>query len=154
MTLDATKPLDSDLGSLLAGYIRENRTAINALTAGTTEIVATTLSLSSGSTTFAVGTDVSDVMLEIILLSALGASSLSTLTGGVNGQVKIFIAQDNDVSFVDGTKSSGQFYLNQLPAAASFDMSTDDVLILVNVGGDGSSEDGYWKEIYRSISVK
>ena len=51
-------------------------------------------------------------------------------------------------------KSGGLFYLNQLPAGGDFNPQQDDVIAFANIDGDGGSTNGYWKEIYRNISLK
>ena len=153
MTLDATKPADQELVSALPAYIRENRTAINAFESGNAEYTTTISTIPAATDTLVVGTDLANVDMEIILISAAGACVLEKITGGTAGQIKIFVMQDNDISFKDGAKSDGKFYLNHLPALTTFNAAQDDVLALVNVGGDGSS-DGYWKEFNRQLSVK
>jgi len=69
-------------------------------------------------------------------------------------KVKVLVFQDNNISIVDGVASGGKFYLNQLPALSSFAAQVNDILALVNVGGDGASVYGYWKEIYRQVALK
>lgn len=150
MTLNVNEPADTRLVSELPSYIRENRVAINAFESGDAEYTTTTITLATGTTTLVVGTDLANVDMEIILISALGACVLENITGGSAGQIKIFVMQDNDISFKDGVKSEGKFYLNQLPALTDFDAAQDDVLAVVNVGGSS----GYWKEFNRQISVK
>jgi hypothetical protein len=154
MTLDATKPTDQSLVSELAGYIREARAAMNVLTALVSDFSATELSLSVGTTSLVIGTDLADVGFEIIFIDSVGASAISTITGGTAGQVKLFIFQDNVIDFVDGTKSAGHLYLNHLPALTNFAAAQDDIIMLVNIGGDGSTDNGYWKEVLRTISLK
>ena len=154
MTIDVTKPTDQCLVSEIPGYIRANRVAINAFESGDAEYTTTTINLANGTTTLVVGNDIANVDMEIILVSAIGACVLENITGGIAGQIKIFVMQDSDISFKDGAKEDGKFYLNQLPVLTDFDASQDDVLALVNVGGNGSSVNGYWKEFNRQLSVK
>lgn len=154
MALDANQPSDQVLVSELASYIRANRSTINSLSSGVSEVTATTLSISAGSTSLTIGTDLSDEDVEVVFLTSLGASIIANIVGGSNGQIKIFIFGDNDVSFVDGLKAAGALYLNHLPALSNFDAQQDDVIALVNVGGDGDSNYGYWKELWRQVSVK
>ena len=153
MTIDATKPTDQVLVSELPGYIRANRTEINNLNLQG-EYAVTTLPVASSKTELVVGTDLKNIDQEIVLISGVGSVTLQRITGGYDGQMKIFIFQDDDVSLVDGQKEDGEFYLNQLPATSTYHSVQDDSLILVNVGGDGTSEDGYWKEVNRQPSVK
>jgi len=154
MTLDATKPTDQELVSALPAYIRAVATEVNSLIAGVTDIVKTDLSVSAGDTALVVGTDLSDANLEIVLASGLGAATLDQIRGGTEGQIKIFIFQNNNLSMKDGAKSTGQLYLNQLPVLSTLNAQEDDVIAFVNIDGDGASTYGYWKEIFRQISVK
>ena len=154
MALDATKPADQELVSALPAYIRENRAAINAFESGEAEYTTTVINIASGTTTLVVGTNLANVEMEIVLISALGLCTLENITGGTAGQIKIFVMQDSNISYKDGIKSGGKFYLNQLPTLSDFSASQDDALALVNVGGDGSSNNGYWKEFNRQLSVK
>jgi hypothetical protein len=152
MALDATKPTDQELVSNLPYWIRLLASAINTLTSGSLDI--TSLSVAIGDTTLTVGTDLSVGNLEIVMVTGLGTSTLEYIYGGLEGQVKIFIFLDNDVSIKDGVASGGKFYLNQLPVLSTFNAQARDVLAIVNIGGDGASVYGYWKEIYRQVAVK
>lgn len=153
MTLDASEPTDQRMVSELAEYIRANRTAINLLSAGA--VVSTTLTVTAASTSLSVGTDLSSSSIEVIVISGSGISTIETILGGTAGQIKIFIFQDANVRIEDGNvKNSGKFFLNQLPSLNIMYPSSDDVLVVANVGGDGSSTPGYWKELYRTLSVK
>ena len=154
MTLDATKPNDTELISELASYIREDRVAINALSGGS-DIGFTDLDVAAGATSLSVGTELGAYGIEIVTVTGLGLADIATILGGTEGQIKIFIFQDSNVDLVDGNiKSGGVFYLNQLPAGSDFEPDLDDVIALVNIGGDGASTYGYWKELFRTLSVK
>ena len=153
MTLAVNEPSDQRMVSELPSYIREDRVEINTLVSGS-GIDVTTLVVPLGSTFLTVGVDLAVARLEIVLISGTGASVIEVIRDGVNGQVKIFVFQDNDISFKDGVKLDGKIYLNRLPALSNFDAQQDDVVALVNIGGDGSSEYGYWKELFRLLSVK
>ena len=154
MTLDATKPTDQELVSVLPYWIRNTRSAVNSLITGITEITTTDLTISAGDTALVIGTDLTAIAMEIVLLSGLGAATIDQIRGGTEGQLKIFIFQGNNVSFKDGPKSNGQLYLNQLPVLSTFNAQQDDVIALINIDGDGSSNYGYWKEVWRQVSVK
>ena len=151
--MDATKPTDAELISTHPIYIREVRAAVNALSS-VGGIGVTVLPIPAGTVALAVGTDLGAYGYEIVLVSAIGAVNIATITDGVQGQVKVFVFQDNDVSFVDGLALNGRIYLNQLPALSSFNGQINDVLTLVNIGGNGSTLQGYWKEISRQIALK
>jgi hypothetical protein len=153
MTLDATKPTDQVLVSDIPGYIREDRTAINAIS-GSGNVGVTDLLVVAGATSLTVGTDLGAYGVELVIVNGAGVAALEHILGGTQGQIKIFIFQDNNIDIVDGSASDGHFYLNQLPALSNFAAASNDVLAVANVGGDGGSTYGYWKEIFRSVAVK
>lgn len=153
MTLDATKPTDQEFVSALPAWIREARAAINALSGGG-DVGVTDLTIPAGTTSLTVGTDVGLFGFEAVIVDAAAAVNISTILGGIQGQVKVFIFQDNDITMVDGLALNGAIYLNQLPALSSFAAQANDILALVNIGGNGSTNHGYWKEIWRQIALK
>ena len=153
MPLDSNQPTDQVPVSEWPTWVRASRAAINALTAGT-GLAVNNLDVVLGDTSLSVGTDLAAVGHEIVFITGLGAAELATILNGTDGQIKTFVFQDGNLDFLDGVKNSGKFYLNQ-PALTLFTAAQDDVLCLVNVGGDGgASTHGYWKELYRTISVK
>lgn len=151
--MDATKPTDQEFGSAYAAYLRETRLAVNALSAGT-GVGSTTLNMALGTTLLDVGVDLGMFGIDLVRCTADVAVSVDTIIHGVSGQIKIFVALDNNVSFVDGIAAGGHLYLNQLPALSSFSMQAGDVLAIVNIGGDGSVVTGYWREIFRQAALK
>ncbi len=153
MTLNINEPTDQRLVSELPYYIRLHAAAINVLETDS-GIATTVLSILAGSTSLVVGTNLSVAAFEVVLVSSAGVCNISQIRGGIQGQIKIFIFQDNLVSIVDGIKSDGRIYLNQLPTLSTYNAQQDDVIALVNVGGDGASTYGYWKELWRQLSVK
>ena len=154
MTLNVNEPTDQRLVSELSSYIREDRVAINAIESAADSITITNLSVSAGDTALVVGTDLSTLKVETVLISGVGASIIEYIRGGVEGQIKIFVFQDNDISFKDGAKVDGKLYLNHLPALSDFNAQQDDIIAFVNIDGDGSTVYGYWKELWRQVSVK
>lgn len=153
MSLDPSKPTDQAMVSEWPSYVRENRVAINAVTIGA-GFGVTNLSIAPGTTSLSIGTDLLSVGYETIIVTGLGLSTLATILGGIEGQIKTFIFQDANIDLTDGAKANGNFYLNQLPALSDFQPQQDDVITLVNIGGDGASIYGYWKELYRALSIK
>lgn len=151
--MDATKPTDQENVSSHPAYIREVRAEVNALSAGS-GVGVTDITALAGTVALTVGTDVGRFGFEVVVIDAAAAINISAILGGIQGQVKVFIAQDNNVTMVDGTAVSGHLYLNQLPALSSFAMQSGDVLALVNIGGDGALVQGYWKEIFRQVALK
>jgi hypothetical protein len=153
MSLDATKPTDQEMISALPIYIREARAAINALSGGG-DVGVTELTIAAGAVSLTVGTDLGLFGLEAVIVDAIAGVSIASIVGGVQGQVKVFTFQDNNIGIVDGLALNGGIYLNQLPALSTFAAQANDVLALVNIGGDGSTVQGYWKEIFRQIALK
>lgn len=155
MSLDPNKPTDQELVSMLPYWIRQLVASINAIEIeGHVDIVFTELTVLAGTTAMVVGTDLSEATKEYIKVDSLGAALIGQITGGIEGQTKTFIFQGNNLSFLDGPKLTGQLYLNQLPALSTYSAQQNDVITLINIGGDGSGENGYWKEISRQMSVK
>ncbi len=153
MSLTANEPTDQRTVSELPAYIRETRVAVNAVS-GSGNVGFTTLAVAGGATSLSVGVEIGSYGLEIINCTGVGVATLVTILGGSAGMVKVFILGDANVRFTDGPKLTGQFYLDQLPALSNFLPQIDDVLAIVNIGGDGAAVYGYWKELYRTISVK
>ena len=154
MTLNINEPTDQRLVGELPSYIRANRVVINANEASDTEYSNQDLVITAGDTSLTVGTDLSLSKIELIRITCLGVANIAQIKGGTAGQVKIFIFGVNTISFTDGVKSDGRLYLNQLPVSSSFAAQVDDVIALTNVSGDGAAVYGYWKELWRQISVK
>jgi len=154
MTLNVNEPADTRLVSELASYIREDRVAINAIV-GSDNFGVSDVTVAAGATSLSIGTELSSDGIEVVIISGAGLADIATILGGTEGQIKIFIFQDANIDFADGNaKANGVFYLNHLPAGSDFSPSQDDVIVLVNIGGDGASTYGYWKELFRTLSVK
>ena len=151
--MDATKPTDMEQVSALPAYIREARAAINSLS-GTGNVGVTNLTIPAGTVALTVGTDLGNYGYEIVVVDAAAAVNIANILGGIEGQVKVFVFIDNNIGMVDGLAVNGALYLNQLPALSTFNAQTNDVLALVNIGGDGATVQGYWKELHRQIAVK
>jgi hypothetical protein len=152
--MDATKPTDVENVSALSAYIRETRAGVNALSSGS-GVGVTTLTITAGAIALTVGTEVGLFGYEVLITDAVGAANIAKILGGTEGQTKKFIFQDNNVGIVDGAALGGNIYLNQLPALSTFAAQTNDILELVNVGGDGGvTTHGYWKETSRQIALK
>ena len=152
MTLNANEPTDVRMVSELAAYIRANRVSINTLI----DFENTELEIAAGAVSIGIGTDLSVYGSETVILSGAGAAVITTMLNGFDGQTKMFIFQDANVGIADGNiKANGAFYLNTLPAGTTFAAGQDDILLVVNIGGDGGvTDDGYWKEVFRVLSVK
>lgn len=155
MTIDATQPTDQVLVAEIPSYIRASRVEINSIISGDADITTTELTLAAGITHLVVGTgeDLTSIPLEKVILGAAGPCPISQIRGGLQGQVKIFIFQSDNVTFTAGAKVLGQLYLNQ-PLATILTPEIDDVIALMNIDGDGGANYGYWEELYRKLSVR
>jgi hypothetical protein len=152
--LDVTKPTDQEILSQIPTWIRETRAAVNAV-ADVNSIGTTELEVLAGSTSLTVGNEIGSYGYETILITAAAAISLTKILGGSQGQVKVFVFDDSLITIEDGIASSGNFYLNQLPVLSTFSAQAGDVLVMINIGGDGgATSHGYWKEISRQIALK
>jgi len=155
MSLNPNKPTDQELVSMWPYWVRKLTVELNTIKSeGYIDIAYTKLIVPTGTIALDVGTDLSIYNKEYIKVDSLGISEIRQIIGGTEGQTKTFIFQDNSLSFLDGPKLTGQLYLNQLPALSTFNAQQDDVITLINIGGDGADEYGYWKEISRQLSVK
>ena len=153
MSLDVNKPIDQVNVNELPAYIRENRVAINAVS-GAGNVGSTDLDIAAGAVSLTIGTDLGSYGFESVKVTGLGAAVIAKILGGSEGQVKVFVFQDANVKFLDGAKADGKLYLNQLPALSNYSPQQDDVIALVNIGGDGALVYGYWKELWRTTSIK
>jgi hypothetical protein len=153
MTLDTNQPTDQEVNSKWPYWMRVFAAEINSITA-TSGFVVTNLDIPLATTSLTVGVELSSAGHEIVICTGLGAAELATILGGTEGQIKTFIFQDANISILDGVKNSGKFYLDFLPALTADAFAIDDVLQIVNIGGDGAATYGYWKEINRIISIK
>jgi len=158
MTVDATRPLGTDLVSTLDDYIRENRVEINsiwtAISGGISYPNYNAVNMAAGSTSLVAGTDIDEAGVEMVGLTADAAVNLTTMTAAKAGAVKYIIALDTDITIIQNTGSTtgGTFYLNS-PSGVNLEMSTRDVLVVVNIGGDGVAADGYWLELGRKLHI-
>ena len=155
MTIDATKPEDSVLNSELPAYIRANRAEMNSISVtGTGAVGAVTLDI-NGAVTLTIGTELSLEGFETIVLTNTGISVLATILGGLQGQIKVFVCRDTRTGFQDNNgRLNGTLDLNQWPINGIYTPIADgDVLMLVNVGGDGAGNHGYWRELDRASNA-
>jgi len=114
----------------------------------------TAVNMAAGQTSLVTGTDINNVRIEVIGLTADAAVNLTTMTLGEAGVVKHIIALDNNITVVQNTGSTtgGTFYLNS-PAGVNLAMNIRDVLTVANIGGDGTIVHGYWLELNRKLQV-
>ena len=109
----------------------------------------------AGATTLTIGTELSEEGLETVVISNSGAAcALTAFLGGIQGQTKRLVFQDTNIDLTDSnTKANGTFHLNEAPALGDYSPAVDDVITLVNIGGDGAGTHGYWREVDRAASV-
>ena len=156
MSLNTNQPSDQENVSRLPWWIRQSRSYINSLEDSIPTgsfIDVTELDIDAAETNLAVGEELGSSLFEVIFVSG-GPATLTNIYSGTQGQVKIFIFLNDAISFTDGNQNSDEIWLNQLPVGTNFNPEIGDVLVLLNVGGDGTAGSGYWKEIYRSEVVK
>jgi hypothetical protein len=154
MSLDALKPTDQETVDQLPYWIRETRDYANAISVLSSNVVTTVLTMAAGTTTLIIPTNLSLAQIDIVKLDSLGLCALSQIRGGTQGQIKLIIAQNNNISFVDGDKTNGHLYLNQMPALSTYNMQAGDVLAIINMEGNGGANNGYWLELFRKLAVK
>jgi len=150
MTLDITKPTDSDNVTEYAGYERETRVAVNANLASLSGVGAIT-SVSNitlnGQTTLSVGTELNSLPIEIIIITATGSETLNNILLAPEGQIKVLWVYSGSVNFV---YNASNFSNN---GDVDFAASTGDVIAYTNKNGDGVSVNGYWHELFRYVRV-
>jgi len=114
----------------------------------------TPINMTAGQTSLITGTDINNVRIETLGLTADAAVNLTTMLLGEAGVVKHIIALDNDITVIQNTGSTtgGTFHLNS-PAGVDLSMQIRDVLSVVNIGGDGTLAHGYWLELNRKLQV-
>ena len=155
MTLADNEPTDQTLVSELPSYIRETRAAVNDIEGFESTVGFTEINVPLGETSLVVGDELGDYGYESIRMTAVGPAVLETITNGTDGQVKVIVFQDTDIDLLDSdAQSGGTFYLEQLPSGQELNPQIGDVIALMNIGGSPGIDDGYWKELYRTISVK
>jgi hypothetical protein len=151
--LDATLPAETSMVSDLVAIGQETRTTVNELIDTSTVAVVTALTLALGPNTLVIGSsgDLSNSFMEIAKLTPdVGGSSLFMISGGTEGQQKIFLFAGQ----VTVTDSATGFVLNSLPYPTDFIAQAGDVIAFVNEGGDTDlGLPGVWKELYRTVAV-
>ena len=151
--LDANKPADSDLICELGLYLRETRAAINTLTSAISGVAGlmtseTVLVVAPGQTELVVGTDVADVVIETLRVSAAGSETIENILGARSGQIKIIVFEDDDVSI---THDLSKIVLN---GGSTFGNKQGDTIALRNEGGiPANNVNGKWIEVFRSEYV-
>lgn len=141
-----------DGGTTSHGYWQELYRAGSASGSSTTFSV-TALTFTGGLLT--VGSELENTSMEIVELTGDGAQTLSSIESGRAGQIKQIMAQDDNITLAQDKSSTtgGSFSLNS-PSGEDLQLNTSDVIVLVNVDGDGgTTSHGYWQEMYRTLAV-
>jgi len=158
MTVDATKPTETEFVDTHAGYIRTLAAAMNALELNIQGVVATEFDLTTGDTTMDIDADISDALIEVLRLdmdAGGGTADIATITGGTQGQIKIIIIEDTGITFSrSASQADGTIWLNQTAGASDYGGTVGDILCLVNIDGNPATPtEGYWKELFRTAQV-
>lgn len=151
--IDATKPLDSELVSMLPWWIRQTRSYIADAYSGV--ITFTNLVIqTTGNKILVCGTDIEQVAYEIISVDSLGAVNISRITNTIEGVIKVFYFTNSDVTVANSeVASGGNILLNQPVTEALFEPEAGDVLCLLNINGS-TLDAGYWRELYRTLNAR
>ena len=108
----------------------------------------------NGNTSWVVGGAVGDIDLEYVRVNPTANSTIQSMTAGTDGQVKRIIADPlagNTLTLEhSGTKATGTFYLNG--DGEDYAFAEGDWVEVINIGGDGGSNPGYWRELCRYLA--
>jgi hypothetical protein len=150
MTVDASVPTNTNFGNELAEYIRENRVDINALwtAVGSLSALPVFSELVAAAAIIEVGTHCEDVFLEVVYISAAGPLTITMISEGREGMIKILLANGNNI-----TLQHGAGFL-ELAGDDDINLNDGDSVWLINIDGDPDAPDnGYWREINRNLVV-
>ena len=144
MSIDATLPTGTMLVSQIDDYIREDRAQINLLWAAITAANSTETDHEMGLGEFdlAIGTDLEDVIIEAVNLTAAGAVDLRQISNGSGGMIKVIKASDANV-----TVKHNASYID-LAGDVDYALSAGNILGLINIGGT-TGVNGVWYELFR-----
>lgn len=139
--IDDAKPDGTELGVELMTLIREARQQINLLWAsiGTTGITPRQ-DVALAGTSFAIG----GVQFQVAYMTSSIAQNLTTITGGMDGQLILLRAGDANVTL----KHNVSYMI--LNGSVDYNMAASDWILLTNYGGDGDTVDGVWIEVSRT----
>jgi len=156
----STADFDWDLETLMGGInafdaaIATNVSDISDLAAVVAALSlagVTSYSMTAGQTVLTVGTELKSDAIEVVFLAATAAEELQRINGAASGDIKIFIATNDNVTVVrnDSYIKTKNPLLNP-----KFDMNTGDIIALANNGGvSGTATVGTWIELFRSLQV-
>jgi hypothetical protein len=153
MTLSTSQPTDQALNAEWPSWIRTLAAAVNGVISSDSEITITDLVIAAGSILLDVGVELTAIKHETLLTVGGGAANIQQIRSGTEGQIKVFIFTDNNITFTAGAKTLGGIFLNQ-PLASTINFNASDILVLQNIDGDGDTVDGYWQELYRKLSIR
>lgn len=155
--LNSLEPINTRLVSELPFFIRETREAFNNLNL-ISSLVTRNVVVQENQILLDIGEEDYELSLlkleNVFITSDGGTSTIERIRKATHGQIKIFIFGDSNISFRSGIKEDGKMFLNQLPETSDFNCLEGDVLALINEGGDGELEYGYWKELWRSLNIR
>ena len=137
--LDETYPSDNaNVVSDLGEAIRATRTAVNNIIKALGGNV-TALTLVSGQSVLDL-TELPDLGIVVLELSASSVVSISTIEGGMSGQILVLSFATDNITLV----KSAELMLNGIGMFSNFQTEAEDVLVLFS---DGTK----WKEITRLV---
>ena len=121
---------------------------------GSSSSTYTAVNMTAGQTALTTGTEINNVNIENIGLTADAAVNLTTMLLGEAGNTKVIIALDDDITLIQNSASTTGGSLNMnAPVGVDLAMQTGDIVAFVNIGGDGLLSHGYWRELYRTLKV-
>jgi hypothetical protein len=130
MSLDATRPADTDLATTIASYLRETRTSVNTLVAAVAALGGApafqTAALLAGATSF----DIDAGLITIVSLSAAAGVSITDIDDGVEGQIALIRTSDANITLIHNNSKI------DLNGGVDKVMAAGDWIMLVNFGSD------------------
>lgn len=135
MTLDPNYPLDTEMVAKLPWWIRQ---VVGAITSSSISYNAYALD--------AIDTEIAGdaVAIEVIAVSGNAAASIVTLGGGAAGRIKIIIAQNANITLIDG---SDNIDMRGNPLLPDFPMQAGDIICFIY-----RPLTGMWVEVFRSLA--
>lgn len=145
--LDDTKPDGSEVGADLATYLREARIAINQLA----DLVGPSAPTRITEVTIEPGADYfnldSAAPIQVVFVGSNDPVPLRRVKMGIDGQVLLMRVAATSAA-ITATHNTNYMRLTNSDDVA---LAANDWLMLVNVGGDGNLNEGYWVESNRYV---
>ena len=133
--IDLTTPADDVLLSDIPSHIREVKALFSGTGIQSVIVYDAEVNLTSPDPVVTGG-------INIVNIFAPYAHAVANITGGADGNMMIFYAKDDNITFIHNV---GTIELNGDPALPDFPMLAGDMLILI-------FRESVWKELYRSLA--